>query len=45
MKTCVKTNLFFLKLTLCKNMNDLNQNEPAILNKYEPIKTEKTAVN
>ena len=34
MKTCLKTNMYFLKLNLCKNVNDLNESKLAILNKY-----------
>ena len=37
MKTSVKTNMYFLKLTLCKkvhNVNDLNQKELALSGKY-----------
>ena len=37
MKTCVKTNMYFLKLTLCKNVqnvNDLNHMELALSSKY-----------
>ena len=34
MKACVKTNLYFQKLTLCRKVNYLNQNELPISNKY-----------